>query len=46
VKYYVIDPEDSQEQWCLFETHLAVEEDLNNIPQTSKGNRIPGQFEY
>ena len=28
------------------ETHLAVETSLTAIPQTKKGNPIPGQFEY
>jgi len=32
--------------WCLTETHLAVDTVLDNIPQTKKGNPIPGKFEY
>jgi hypothetical protein len=32
--------------WCLTETHLHVAASLNGIPQTKKGNPIPGQFEY
>jgi hypothetical protein len=31
---------------CLLETHVAVETDWHDIPQTKKGNPIPGQFEY
>jgi hypothetical protein len=31
---------------CLLETHVAVATDLADIPQTKKGNPIPGQFEY
>jgi hypothetical protein len=30
----------------IYQTHLAVESDLESIPQTKKGNPIPGQFEY
>ncbi|MHC4754271.1 MAG: hypothetical protein ACYTBP_03930 [Planctomycetota bacterium] len=30
--------------WYLVETHLAVATDLNDIPQTKKGNPIPGRF--
>lgn len=32
--------------WVLKETHLAVAEELNGIPQTKKGNPIPGKFPY
>jgi len=32
--------------WCLIETHLAVATSLDGIPQTKKGNPIPGQFPY
>jgi hypothetical protein len=31
---------------CLLETHVAVEESWEDIPQTKKGNPIPGHFEY
>jgi hypothetical protein len=34
------------EDWYLTETHLAVECDEAGVPQTKKGNPIPGQFEY
>ena len=40
VKYMVDDP------WCLIETHLHVAASLEDIPQTEKGNPIPGQFGY
>jgi len=30
--------------WCLTETHLHVAESEEEIPQTSKGNPIPGHF--
>jgi hypothetical protein len=39
VKYVVDEP-----GWCLFETHLAIEDNEEDIPQTNKGNPIPGQF--
>jgi len=32
--------------WCLNETHLAVAAQLAGIPQTKKGNPIPGKFNY
>jgi hypothetical protein len=32
--------------WCLTATHLAVATSLDGIPQSKKGNPIPGQFEY
>ena len=32
--------------WCLTETHLHVTTSLEEIPQTKKGNPIPGHFEY
>ena len=32
--------------WELVETHLHVATSLQDIPQTKKGNPIPGQFEY
>jgi len=32
--------------WCLSETHLHVAGTLGEIPQTKKGNPIPGQFDY
>jgi hypothetical protein len=31
---------------CLKETHVAVATNPADIPQTKKGNPIPGQFEY
>ncbi len=30
--------------WCMTESHVAVATSLAGIPQTSKGNPIPGQF--
>jgi len=30
--------------WALEEYHLAVDDDLSNIPQTKKGNPVPGRF--
>lgn len=41
VKYVITEPD-----WCLTETHLHVATALEYIPQTKKGNPIPGQFEY
>ncbi len=32
--------------WLMTETHLAVENGEANIPQTKKGNPIPGHFTY
>ena len=40
VNYVVDDP------WRLTETHFHVAADLDGIPQTKKGNPIPGQFDY
>ncbi len=41
VKYTV-----SAEGCFLTETHLAIADSLDKIPQTKKGNPIPGQFPY
>lgn len=41
VKYVINDPD-----WCLTETHLHVAKYFADIPQTKKGNPIPGQFDY
>lgn len=38
---YQIDP-----GWVLLEAHLAVYDDCDDIPKTTKGNPIPGQFPY
>ncbi|MFX1431215.1 MAG: hypothetical protein ACFFCY_13710 [Promethearchaeota archaeon] len=40
VKYTVI------EGWWLTETHLHIASSIEEIPQTKKGNPIPGQFDY
>jgi hypothetical protein len=32
--------------WYIDETHVAVGSSLDEIPQTKKGNPIPGQFPY
>lgn len=32
--------------WCFKETHLHVATSLGDIPQTKKGNPIPGKFDY
>ena len=45
VKYQLND-EAIAEGWLLTETHLAVATSLDDIPQTKKGNPIPGQFPY
>jgi hypothetical protein len=34
------------EGWQILETHLWVGEDVWDVPQTKKGNPIPGQFPY
>jgi hypothetical protein len=36
----------SRDGWYLDETHVAVGMDLADIPQTKKGNPIPGRFPY
>ena len=36
----------TEDGWCLTETHLHVAVSLDGIPQTKKGNPIPGKFEY
>jgi len=41
----VFDPEEG-EGWGITETHLAVGYVVGDIPQTKKGNPIPGQFLY
>lgn len=41
VKYVI-----TEDGWCLTETHLHVADSLGGIPQTKKGNPIPGQFDY
>lgn len=32
--------------WCITQTHLAIETSLADIPQSKKNNPIPGQFEF
>ena len=32
--------------WCITETHVAVAALVSEIPQTKKGNPIPGKFDY
>lgn len=34
------------EGWFMNESHVAVAADVTGIPQTKKGNAIPGQFAY
>lgn len=34
------------ENWTLAETHVHVATSLEDIPQTKKGNPIPGHFDY
>jgi hypothetical protein len=41
VKYVIDEP-----GWCLEETHVAVAYSPEEIPQTKKGNPIPGQFPH
>lgn len=36
----------TQDGWSLSESHVSVQDSEDNIPQTKKGNPIPGQFEY
>ena len=37
---------DLDDQWCLTEYHLDVATSPGDIPQTKKGNPIPGKFTY
>jgi len=37
---------ETDECWIILETHLHVADSLIGIPQTKKGNPIPGHFEY
>ena len=41
VTYQIDDPD-----WSLTQTHLAIADTVENIPQTKKGNPIPGKFEF
>jgi hypothetical protein len=41
VKYEITNPE-----WCLRETHLDVQQLPSALPQTKRGNPIPGKFTY
>jgi hypothetical protein len=35
-----------QGSWKIYETHIQVETDWDDVPQTKKGNLKTGQFEY
>ncbi len=37
---------ETNEEWCIIETHLEVATSLEGIAQTKKGNPKPGQFTY
>lgn len=37
---------DAKPDWRITETHLAIATSPDGIPQTKKGNPIPGQFQY
>lgn len=37
---------ETDEPWCMTETHLAVAESVDGIPQNKKGNPKVGNFEY
>jgi len=43
---YELNQDALDEGWLLTETHIAVAYVLDGIPQTKKGNPIPGQFPY
>lgn len=34
------------EGWLIYETHLAIENELSKIPTNKPGNPIPGHFQY
>jgi len=36
----------TEHPWCMSETHLEVATMVGDIPQTKRGNPIPGQFTY
>ncbi|MFX0030157.1 MAG: hypothetical protein ACFE8B_13180 [Candidatus Hermodarchaeota archaeon] len=40
------DPSDDGVPTLIYETHLHVAESIDGIPQTKKGNPIPGKFDY
>ncbi|MBW6469058.1 MAG: hypothetical protein K0B85_07885 [Coriobacteriia bacterium] len=42
---YVLDDEVVADDFGITEVHLAIGSDFSDIPQTKKGNPIPGQFE-
>jgi hypothetical protein len=44
--YLYVTYEISDTRWCMTETHLHVAMSLGDIPQTNKGNPIPGRFHY
>jgi Ca-activated chloride channel family protein len=37
---------ETTDDWFITETHLHVADSLDGIPQTKKGNPIPGHFDY
>ncbi|MFX1274138.1 MAG: VWA domain-containing protein [Promethearchaeota archaeon] len=37
---------ETSDDWFMTETHLHVADSLEDIPQTKKGNPIPGHFDY
>lgn len=41
---YALNQEMIDAGWLITETHVAVADDTDGIPQTKKGNPIPGQF--
>lgn len=42
VEYVIADPI----KWCMTMTQLALGASLEDIPQTNKGNPVPGRFPY
>jgi len=43
---YQLNEDALEDDWLIYETHLAVGHEIGEIPQTKKGNPIPGQFLY
>jgi|GEM_PF-1528219 len=41
---FVLDDNALADGWLITETHVAIADDEADIPQTKKGNSIPGQF--
>lgn len=43
---YTLDQNALDDGWLIYETHLAIAGDLEDIPTNRPGNPVPGQFPY